>query len=329
MSEAEDREPARRQATPVVRTVGPPWAAQVRDIIVAAFAARPTLDPPSTATAETDAGVAEVLGRYGGLLATVEGHPAGALLLGRGAEGDVALRRVAVLPHMQGQGVATALAEAAEEVAVTRGARRTVLDARLELPATVDFWRHRGYATLAERGHTVVLGKVLPVALARYALLGTADTEALGRGIAALLRPGDLVVLSGELGAGKTALTRGIGAGLGVRGAVTSPTFVISRVHPPTGAGPALVHVDAYRLGGLEELEDLDLDASLASSVTVVEWGEGLVEGLSQSRLEVRLRRPASLAAEPAAHAPTDEPRAARLTAVGERWRHVDLSTLR
>ncbi len=121
-----------------------------------------------------------------------------------------------------------------------------------------------------------------------------------GAALAALLRAGDLVVLTGDLGAGKTTLTQGIGTGLGVRGAVASPTFTIARVHPPlprpdaTAAdlGPALVHVDAYRLGSLDEVDALDLDASLEESVTVVEWGEGLVESLADDRLEVALRRP-------------------------------------
>ena len=98
-------------------------------------------------------------------------------------------------------------------------------------------------------------------------------------------------MLSGELGAGKTTFTQGLGAGLGVRGAVTSPTFVIARVHPQRVGGPALVHVDAYRLGGIDELDDLDLDTSLDDAVTVVEWGEGIAEGLAESRLEVRIVR--------------------------------------
>ncbi|MFD8634174.1 MULTISPECIES: tRNA (adenosine(37)-N6)-threonylcarbamoyltransferase complex ATPase subunit type 1 TsaE [unclassified Streptomyces] len=114
----------------------------------------------------------------------------------------------------------------------------------------------------------------------------------LGRRIAGLLRPGDLVLLTGELGAGKTTLTRGLGEGLGVRGAVTSPTFVIARVHPSLSGGPALVHVDAYRLGGgLDEMEDLDLDVSLPESVIVVEWGDGKVEELSDDRLHVVIAR--------------------------------------
>ena len=120
----------------------------------------------------------------------------------------------------------------------------------------------------------------------------TGATRAFGEALAALLRAGDLVVLSGDLGAGKTTLTQGIGAGLGIRGQVASPTFIIARVHPSVTGGPALVHVDAYRLGSLDELEALDLDASLDESVTVVEWGEGLVEGLAEDRLEIAIERP-------------------------------------
>jgi tRNA threonylcarbamoyladenosine biosynthesis protein TsaE len=137
--------------------------------------------------------------------------------------------------------------------------------------------------------------------------------QALGRRIAGLLRPGDLVMLSGELGAGKTTLTRGLGEGLGVRGAVTSPTFVIARVHPSLGTGPALVHVDAYRLGGgLDEMEDLDLDVSLPESVVVVEWGDGKVEELSDDRLHVVIHR--------AVGDTDDERRSVTLVGIGARW---------
>lgn len=116
-----------------------------------------------------------------------------------------------------------------------------------------------------------------------------ADTREFGRQLAGSLRAGDLVVLIGPLGAGKTALTQGIGAGLGVAGAVVSPTFVIARSH--AGGRLPLVHVDAYRLGSLDEVDDLDLDVSVADSVTVVEWGSGLVEQLSDARLEIKLSR--------------------------------------
>ncbi|MFD4030262.1 tRNA (adenosine(37)-N6)-threonylcarbamoyltransferase complex ATPase subunit type 1 TsaE [Streptomyces sp. NPDC058637] len=135
----------------------------------------------------------------------------------------------------------------------------------------------------------------------------------LGRLIAGVLVPGDLVMLSGELGAGKTTLTRGLGEGLGVRGAVTSPTFVIARVHPSLGTGPALVHVDAYRLGGgLDEMEDLDLDVSLPESVVVVEWGDGKVEELSEDRLRVLIHR--------AVGDTDDERRTVTLMGIGTRW---------
>ena len=137
-----------------------------------------------------------------------------------------------------------------------------------------------------------------------------ADMRDLGRRLAALLRAGDLVILTGPLGAGKTTLVQGIGAGLGVRGPVTSPTFVIARVHPAlAGSGPALVHADAYRLGSIGEVDDLDLDADVASAVTVVEWGSGLAEGLAEDRLEISI--------EPD---PDSAARAVRLTGYGGRW---------
>jgi len=124
------------------------------------------------------------------------------------------------------------------------------------------------------------------------------DTRAFGRQLASRLRAGDLVLLSGPLGAGKTALAQGIGAGLGVAGDVTSPTFVIARVHrpdPARGGRLVMVHVDAYRLGATAdpraEVDDLDLDASLDDSVTVVEWGEGMVEQLAEAHLRVRIDR--------------------------------------
>jgi tRNA threonylcarbamoyladenosine biosynthesis protein TsaE len=128
-----------------------------------------------------------------------------------------------------------------------------------------------------------------PAAAASIQVETADDMRALGQWLAGLLRPGDLVVLSGPLGAGKTTLVQGIGQGLNVRGPVTSPTFVIARVHPPLGGGPALVHADAYRLASPAEVDDLDLDADVSTSVTVVEWGEGLVEGLAADRLEVTI----------------------------------------
>lgn len=131
------------------------------------------------------------------------------------------------------------------------------------------------------------------------------QTHALGAALAELLRAGDLLVLTGELGAGKTTFTQGLGEGLGVREGIISPTFVLVRIHPnlpdgPRPGGPDLVHVDAYRLGSASEIDDIDLENTLDSSVTVVEWGRDRVEHLSESRLEVELHR--SLGGAAAAH---------------------------
>jgi tRNA threonylcarbamoyladenosine biosynthesis protein TsaE len=189
-----------------------------------------------------------------------------------------------------------------------------------------------------------------------------AEMRALGRNLATVLRAGDLVILSGGLGAGKTTLTQGIGAGLGVRGPVTSPTFVIARVHPPVSAStgsastgpavvagqpgavqpdaiadlaaprPSLVHADAYRLGSAAELDDLDLDTDTAASVTVVEWGEGMAEGLAADRLEIAIAASPPLAAGPAADLAgqvadpaVDTPRTVRISMVGARWEGIEL----
>ncbi|KJK13704.1 hydrolase [Terrabacter sp. 28] len=133
-----------------------------------------------------------------------------------------------------------------------------------------------------------------------------AQTQDFGRRLGALLRGGDVLVLTGDLGAGKTTLTQAVAEGLGVRGPITSPTFVIARVHPSLVGGPELVHVDAYRLGSALELDDLDLDADLDASVTVVEWGAGLAEQLNDTRLELTITG--------------DDERTVELTGVGSRW---------
>ena len=136
------------------------------------------------------------------------------------------------------------------------------------------------------------------------------DTRALGARLGAVLHAGDLVILTGRLGAGKTTLVQGIGDGLDVEGHIASPTFVIARVHPSRVPGrPTLVPVDAYRLGSLAEVEDLDLEVEAEDAATVVEWGHGLVEQLADSRLEIVLERSAD----------TDE-RSATLTAYGDDW---------
>ena len=141
-------------------------------------------------------------------------------------------------------------------------------------------------------------------------------TRAVARALASVLRAGDLLVLDGPLGAGKTTFTQGLGAGLGVRGPVASPTFVIERVHPNLGEGPDLVHVDAYRLGGEGEIDDLDLEADLDLAVTVVEWGRDRVEHLAASTLLVVLERPDHVE-DPE---DPDEPRTLQLHPRGPRW---------
>jgi tRNA threonylcarbamoyladenosine biosynthesis protein TsaE len=143
--------------------------------------------------------------------------------------------------------------------------------------------------------------------------------QAWGARLADALLPGDLVLLSGRLGAGKTTLAQGIGQGLGVTGPVVSPTFVIARVY--RGGRLPMVHVDAYRLGGVDEVDDLDLDASVEQSVTVVEWGEGLVESLAENRLEIRLERAAGDDAD------DDETRTVEAVGIGPRWAGVDLAS--
>ena len=155
-----------------------------------------------------------------------------------------------------------------------------------------------------------------------------AAMQALGRRLAALLRPGDLVLLTGPLGAGKTTLVQGIGEGLRVRGPVTSPTFVIARVHPSLTGGPDLVHADAYRLASPAEVDDLDLDASLDTSITVVEWGGGLAEGLAAGRLDVTITVPAGAPDPSAAAGPDQRPRTVRLEGHGDRWATGDSASL-
>lgn len=184
-----------------------------------------------------------------------------------------------------------------------------------------------------------------------------AQTQQIAGNLAAQLRGGDLIILSGELGAGKTTFTQGLGRSLGVREGIISPTFVLVRIHPnlpdgPNPGGPDLVHVDAYRLATAGEIDDIDLESTMDSSVTVVEWGVDRVEHLAASRLEIELVRAvgaadgmaAGLVAADAddgsmdleeifagsfdAEADDEEPRTLRLRALGPRWAGIDLSRL-
>jgi tRNA threonylcarbamoyladenosine biosynthesis protein TsaE len=142
--------------------------------------------------------------------------------------------------------------------------------------------------------------------------------------IAPHLRAGDLLILTGDLGAGKTTFTQGLGAALGVRGPIASPTFIIARTHPSEVGGPALIHVDAYRLNSLAELDDLDLDTTLDDSVTVVEWGEGKAESLAADRLHVRIARERGGTLDMAN--PEGGRRELHMSAYGPRWLGIDLT---
>ncbi len=294
-----------------VHEVGPEHASDVVAVIHAGFGARKPLDPPATATDETVESVERALAEHGGLLAVTGGEAVGAMLLEPG--GDLlGMRRVAVHPDAQGMGVAGALVGTAERVAHARGYDGLSLAARAELPETIRFWEHLGYGEVARSGADLTMAKRLPVVVVAAS---AEEARALGEKLASVLRAGDLLILSGDLGAGKTTFTQGLGAGLQVRGAVTSPTFVIARVHPSLVGGPALVHVDAYRLGGIPELDDLDLDTSLEDAVTVVEWGEGVAEGLADTRLEITITR--ARGDDPL---DDDDARHVRVTPVGSRW---------
>ena len=130
-----------------------------------------------------------------------------------------------------------------------------------------------------------------PIASYEVSTRDADQTRAFGEDLGRILAAGDLLMLSGGLGAGKTTLTQGIGVGMGVRGRVASPTFIVARVHPSLSGGPDLIHADAYRITDLNDLETLDLDSSLDEAVTVVEWGEGKTEAMSEERLAIEVRR--------------------------------------
>ncbi len=306
-----------------IERVGSSAAELVHAVMLEAFSSRPPLDPPAEALSETVESIRNALGARGGLLASVDGEPRGCLLFGPDEEPALLLRRFGVSPAAQGAGVAGALVAEATAYAKERGHRGLRVHARTELPASIAFWEHHEFAPTDRTGVSLEMVRIFP---REVTVREADDATALGERLAPLLQAGDLVVLTGELGAGKTTFTRGLGVGLDVRGAVTSPTFVIARVHPSNGDGPALVHVDAYRLGGIDELDDLDLDASLAEAVTVVEWGAGLAEGLAEARLEITIARAVGAAA------PVEEdaadPRVVTLQPVGRRWLDTSLDSL-
>ncbi|ANH38400.1 tRNA threonylcarbamoyladenosine biosynthesis protein TsaE [Nocardioides dokdonensis FR1436] len=327
--------------TVVVRRVGPEAAEQVQQVVQAAFSARPPLDPPPGALKETVHTIRGKLADGGGLLACLGDEPVGALILDP-IGSSTYIRRFGVVPGHQGMGIAGRLIDAAVDAVADsgRGTDDLIVQAREELPATVRFWDRQGFREIRRYSPLVEMRRPLRTAVFQAP---TADAmRSIGRSLAGQLTHGDLVVLTGDLGAGKTTFTQGLGAGLGVRGNITSPTFVIARVHPTIVDGPELVHVDAYRLDGLEELDDLDLDTSLEDAVTVVEWGEHLAEGLSESRLEIRIVRaigepdpeppPDGRAAgqpdEEADERPPFDPRRVEVTPVGPRWHALSFRAL-
>jgi tRNA threonylcarbamoyladenosine biosynthesis protein TsaE len=285
----------------------PAEAQAICDLIVEAFGNRPPVDPPPPALSETPSKVTAALAEGFGVLALVEDQPAGIVIVS--IDGPMAgIHRVSVRPGFQRLGIAAAMVEVAIEVLTARGVAAVELIARAEFPKVVAWWQRHGFAEVDRQGRSLTFARQLPV---RKVAPTAEDTTELGRRLAGVVRAGDVIIASGDLGAGKTTFTQGLGAGLGVVGSIISPTFVLSRVHPSTSGGPGLVHVDAFRLGSFAELEDLDLEVSLDDSVTLVEWGAGIAEGLAEDYLELDIRRGLD---------PEDETRWIFLTPIGDRW---------
>jgi tRNA threonylcarbamoyladenosine biosynthesis protein TsaE len=291
----------------IVRAATAADAADIVALTGRAFAGQ-VLTPPSRALEEDLDAVAADLGTGGGLVAVEGAQVVGAVRFRQ--EGRTRwLRRLAVDPAHRRRGVGGAL------VAASAGPGLTALRAgvRHALPANAALFRSWGFELVEAHDFWDALGLPLPRPVPT-----ASDMRRLGNDLAALLRPGDLVLLVGPLGAGKTTLAQGIGAGLGVAERLTSPTFVLAREH--AGRMP-VVHVDAYRLGSAAELDDLDLDTPAESAVTLVEWGEGLAETLAAGHLRVTLGR-----SEDAG----DDVRTATLVGVGPAWagRRVALEEL-
>lgn len=289
-------------------------ATVMHDIIQAAFSARPPIDPPAAALFDTVDDVAHALEQGTGVVATLNGVDVGCLLISQQG-GQCGIHRVSVRPSAAGSGVGQVVVRAGMQLASDRGAQTLWLVARPEFPQTVRMWQRLGFREVSRDADGLRLERPAPVRVEVPTATAMID---FGRRVAGVVAPGDVIVANGDLGAGKTTFTQGLGAGLGVEGAVISPTFVLSRIHR-SSQGPDLVHVDAYRLASADELFDLDLDATAADAVTLIEWGTGLAEGLSDSRLEIDIQRSAD---------PADDTRVCYLTAVGPRWEHVNLREL-
>lgn len=316
MIEADDLQ----SSGPQLRIAQPGDGAAMLRIIRAAFQARPALDPPADALTDSLDDIERRIADQVGIIASEDGEDVGCLFVSfepTDTPPSGMLHRVSVLPSSRLHGVAETMVRAAADLAGQAGMRRMKLVARRELPAVIGWWAGRDFLPVGViDDHRLLLAGPLP---ARFVVPTAEAMHALGARLAALLAPGDVIVASGELGAGKTTLTQGIGAGLHVTGPITSPTFVLSRIHPAAGQRPQLVHVDAYRLGSAAEVDDLDLDASLADSVTLVEWGAGVAEHLSDDRLEIDIERSDDV---------DDDTRLVTMRGLGARWRDVDLWAL-
>ncbi|WP_332836181.1 tRNA (adenosine(37)-N6)-threonylcarbamoyltransferase complex ATPase subunit type 1 TsaE [Propioniciclava soli] len=297
-----------------VRTLTPDEAPRALEIVQRAFAARPRIGARAQAFSDDADGFRRVAASGGAFAATLDGEPVGVTLVTHRDDGSVRIGRVGVLAEHREQGVATFLITVILDLLASRGEAEVHLLARREYPHLRRWWEQHGFTVDGDEGDCHVMRRPLPVSVA----VPDADAmRALGQRLAGLFAPGDLVIATGDLGAGKTTLTQGIGAGLGVEGPVISPTFVLARVHRSVTGGPDLVHVDAYRLGSFAELDDLDLDASLPASVTLVEWGAGVAEQLASDRLHIDIRRGLD---------PTDETRWVFLTPFGTRFDRAALA---
>jgi tRNA threonylcarbamoyladenosine biosynthesis protein TsaE len=293
------------------RPATPDDAQAVHDVTQQAYGTRQSVDPPSSALAETMQDVRSDLRAHGGYLAEDDGVVVASTRFR--VDGDVCwLRRVGVVPEHLRRGIGTQLIAHAHAFLAPRPLRELRVGVRLALADNRRFWESLGYAEAGTDELSFILNRTPPYAAT---VATAAEMRALGAGLAAVLEPGDVIVCIGELGAGKTTFAQGVGAGLGVAGPVTSPTFVMARAQQ--GARMPFVHADAYRLGAvsdpLAELDTLDLDATVEESVTLVEWGEGLAERLAASRVEVRIG------------VVDDTTRQLVIDGFGPRWAGVDL----